>query len=162
METIHKIFVFKIFQKNCAYLVSLSTPCCLYCISMLICSSSRFRRATLLRASATSDLSRSGSYFVLLTLEVVEFTEIRNLHTKYNVAFYFLFITFFVLPSPSLIWDQCTIVKALSHRAKAKAKSSFDVCRLFLDLFCFLKLSFMLSHLLSLAVYRPLNVAAFF
>ena len=126
-------------KKECPYLVSLSTPCCLYCISMLICSSSRFRRATLLRASATSDLSRSGSYFVLLTLEVVEFTEIRNLYTKYNVEF--CFDSVFLCPSSaSLIWDQpVQILKAFSHqtKAEAKAKISFDVCRLLFALFCF-------------------------
>ncbi len=66
------------FSPTLSHLVSLSTPRCLNCISMLICSSSRLRRATRFRANATSERSRSGSYFVLLTLEVVEFTAKRE------------------------------------------------------------------------------------
>lgn len=57
-----------------SYCVRVSTPCSLYTISAWICSNSRFSLATLFLAKLTSDFSKSGSYFVLPTLEL-EFTE---------------------------------------------------------------------------------------
>lgn len=57
-------------NKTMTYLARVSTPRCVQFISARICSSSRFRRETLLLASATSDFKRSGSYLVLNELEL--------------------------------------------------------------------------------------------
>ena len=63
----------KLITENITCLARVSTPLSLYCISARICSNSRLRRATLFFARHISDFSRSGSYFVLPTLEL-EFT----------------------------------------------------------------------------------------
>lgn len=61
-------------DKNKTYVQRVSTPCSLYRISALICSSSRLRRPTRFLARLMSALRRSGSYLVLPRLEL-EFTE---------------------------------------------------------------------------------------
>lgn len=71
-QKIHSSYsaLFKDESENNAYLARVSTPRCVQFISARICSSSRFRRETLLLASATSDFKRSGSYLVLNELEL--------------------------------------------------------------------------------------------
>jgi len=63
------------------YFERVSTPRRVHDISTPICSNSRFNLVTLSRAWATSDLSKSGSYFVLILL-VLEQTTIQPMHTK--------------------------------------------------------------------------------
>lgn len=53
-----------------SHLARVSTPRCVQFISARICSNSRFSRETRLLARATSDFSKSGSYFVLKELEL--------------------------------------------------------------------------------------------
>ena len=68
-------------QKKNTHFERVSTPLSLYVISTPICSSSLFKRATRSFAKFTSCFRRSGSYFVLPTLEL-EFTAAKGKQDK--------------------------------------------------------------------------------